>query len=163
MNAATTTPTFRHDRPALARLDLVCHSLSRFHRLANCMSAGGLGASREVRARLASRLATIYPLEVREFAGAAAGHIRAALLELAQEADQDTESDELGEWVRVHRGVDQLPQQERELFDLLLYWGMTESKVAALLGVSPHWIGFRWFEERLALHEAIRQEGIWVL
>jgi DNA-directed RNA polymerase specialized sigma24 family protein len=110
--------------------------------------------------RLADRLTTIYSLDVRDFAGAAAGHIRAALLELARGADTAAASDELLGWVRVHQGVESLPEEERELFDLLLYWGLTEAAVASVLGVSLPWVRVRWSEDRLTLHQAIRQEAV---
>jgi DNA-directed RNA polymerase specialized sigma24 family protein len=106
--------------------------------------------------RLAERLTTIHSLEVREFAVAAAGHIRAALLELARTALAEMPSDELWEWLRVHQGVEALPVGERELLDLLLYWGLSEARVAALLGISPGGVQVYWNETRLALQEAVQ-------
>jgi DNA-directed RNA polymerase specialized sigma24 family protein len=110
---------------------------------------------RQVMTGLAGRLAQIPPWQTREFAVAAARHIRATLLELARETPSSSASDEMLEWVRVHRGVGRLPEGERELFDLLLYWGMTEAEVAALLGVSHRTVRLRLCESRLAL----QQEG----
>jgi DNA-directed RNA polymerase specialized sigma24 family protein len=124
------------------------------------MFAGKPVPSREVADCLAHRLTSIYPLEVRYFAGTAAGHIRAALLDLAWGADTEPASDEIREWVRVHRGVDGLPERERELFDLLLYWGMKGAEVAALLGVPLARVRFRSWEGRVALHQSIRGEAL---
>jgi DNA-directed RNA polymerase specialized sigma24 family protein len=114
---------------------------------------------REVMTGLAGRLTEISPWEIREFATAAAGHIRATLLELALETPSSSASDEMLEWVRIHRGVDELPEDKRELFDLLLYWGMTEVEVAALLGVSHRTVGLRLCEGRLALQQAGASSG----
>ncbi len=154
MKAAPTPPSCS-GRPDPAPPHLVRHGLDRFRRLAGCMFTGEPVPSRDVMGRLAYRLRTIPSLEARGFAGAAAGHIRAALLELAWTAAVEPPSDELLEWVRVHRGVSRLPEPERELFDLLLYWGLNEAEVAALLGVSPAGVRVCWKEARLALHQAL--------
>jgi DNA-directed RNA polymerase specialized sigma24 family protein len=114
---------------------------------------------REVLTGLAGRLAQIPPWQTREFAVAAARHIRATLLEVAEQTARAAACDERLEWVRVHKGVGRLPEDDRELFDLLLYWGMREADVAALLGVSDRRVKLRWYESRLALQQAIQQEG----
>jgi DNA-directed RNA polymerase specialized sigma24 family protein len=119
------------------------------------MSTGGPAPSREALDRLADRLTAIDSLDVRDFAGAAAGHIRAALLTFARGAVTETPSDELLEWVRVHEGVEALAEEQRELFDLLLYWGLSEARVAALLGISPGGLRVCWAEARLALRQAV--------
>jgi DNA-directed RNA polymerase specialized sigma24 family protein len=80
-----------------------------------------------------------------------------ALIESTEAADAEPASDELLEWLRVHQGVETLPEDERELFDLLLYWGMREAEVAALLGVSARRVRIRWSECRLALDGAMRR------
>ncbi len=156
MNALPTRPSFSPHRDA-ARPHLVGHALERFRRLAACMFAGRHAPLREVTARLTRRLEAIYSFEVRDFAGSAAGHVRAALIESVQAADAEPAPDELLEWVRVHQGVETLPEDERELFDLLLYWGMREAEVAALLGVSARRVRMRWCECRLALDHAMRR------
>jgi DNA-directed RNA polymerase specialized sigma24 family protein len=119
------------------------------------MFAGEPVPAREVMDRLANRLITICSLDVRDFVVAAAGHIRAALLELARTVLAETPSDELREWLGVHQGVEALPAAERELFDLLLYWGLSEARVAALLGISPGGVRVCWNEARLVLHEVV--------
>jgi DNA-directed RNA polymerase specialized sigma24 family protein len=121
------------------------------------MFAGRHVSLREVTARLTRRLEAIRSLEVREFVGVVAGHVRAALIESAQAADAEPASDELLEWVRVHQGVETLPEDERELFDLLLYWGMREADVADLLGVSVRRVRIGRCAGRLALDHAMRQ------
>jgi DNA-directed RNA polymerase specialized sigma24 family protein len=114
----------------------------------------------EVMIRLGQRLTQIYPLEVRGFAGAAAQHMRAMLVELAQDTATDSASDELREWVRMHKSVEKLSDDERELFDLVLYWGMKPAKVAALLGISLDGVRLCWNEARLALEEVRRQDRV---
>jgi DNA-directed RNA polymerase specialized sigma24 family protein len=54
--------------------------------------------------------------------------------------------------------VGRLPEGERELFDLLLYWGMTEAEMPALLGVSRGRVRVRWNEARMALEQVLRQD-----
>jgi DNA-directed RNA polymerase specialized sigma24 family protein len=112
---------------------------------------------REVMTGLVEKLARIYSWQTREFAVAAARHIRATLLELAEETASASACDERLTWVQVHKSVDALAGEDRELFDLLMYWGMREAEVAALLGVSRGGVRVRWREARLVLREAVRR------
>jgi hypothetical protein len=156
MHVATPTPASCSRCPAWARPDLVRHGLDRFNRLAACMVEEGPNPGRGLQIRLAERLATIRPIEVRGFAGVAARHIRATLLDFARHTS--SASDEYREWVRIHQNVGSLPEGQRELFDLLLYWGMAESEVAALLGTSVSGARVCWDQARLALEQVLRRE-----
>lgn len=153
MHIAPTIPTFR---PPTTRSDLVRHGLDRFRRLAVCMVTEGPMPLRGLLSCLSERLTTIHAIEVRLFVGVAARHIRATLLELALQTASP--SYEWREWVRVHQEVGGLPGHQQELFDLLLYWGMKESEVASLLGMSPGGVRVCWNQARLALQRVLRQE-----
>jgi RNA polymerase sigma-70 factor (ECF subfamily) len=54
-------------------------------------------------------------------------------------------------WTEFHRQVDVLPEEDRELFDLLWYQGLEKSEVAALLGVTERTVNRRWVAARLSL------------
>jgi RNA polymerase sigma factor (sigma-70 family) len=52
--------------------------------------------------------------------------------------------------------VERLPDEEREIFDLLWYQGLSQAEAAALLHVSERTIKRRWQAARLKLHEALQ-------
>lgn len=64
----------------------------------------------------------------------------------------------LAAWTEFHRQIDQLPAEEREVFDLLWYQGLPQAEAASLLNVSERTIKRRWQSARLRLHEALRGE-----
>jgi RNA polymerase sigma-70 factor (ECF subfamily) len=70
-------------------------------------------------------------------------------------ADLTTEPSRLALWTEFHRHVDQLPEEEREVFDLLWYQGLTQIEAAQVLGVSDRTVKSRWRAARLRLHEAL--------
>jgi RNA polymerase sigma-70 factor (ECF subfamily) len=61
----------------------------------------------------------------------------------------------LAAWTEFHRRIEQLPQEERELFDLLWYQGLTQSEAAQVLGVAERTVNRRWVAARLKLGEAL--------
>ena len=64
----------------------------------------------------------------------------------------------LAAWAEFHAQAGALPEEEREVFDLLWYQGLSQAEAAALLGVSERTIKRRWQAARLWLHQAL--EGI---
>jgi RNA polymerase sigma-70 factor (ECF subfamily) len=70
-------------------------------------------------------------------------------------ADLTQEPGRLALWTEFHRQVDALPDEEREVFDLLFYQGLSQAEAAALVGVSDRTIKSRWRSARLRLHEAL--------
>ena len=51
-------------------------------------------------------------------------------------ADTTYEPGRLAEWTGFHAQVEALPEEEREVFDLLFYQGLPQAEAAAVLGVS---------------------------
>jgi RNA polymerase sigma-70 factor (ECF subfamily) len=96
----------------------------------------------------------------RRYAGrCAAGMLPAGLPEgdNALDALQD-EADEprrLAAWTEFHLRAGDLPEEEREVFDLLWYQGRCQAEAALLLGVSERTIKRRWQAARLLLHQAL--------
>ncbi|SRR6056297_20273 len=62
---------------------------------------------------------------------------------------------ELQAWSDFHECVDQLPDREREVFELLWYHEMKQDEVAELLGLSTRSIKRLWRAARLMLHERL--------
>ena len=69
------------------------------------------------------------------------------------EASQDHER--LAEWSEFHEKVEALTDQDREMFDLLWYQGMSQAEAAASLGVSERTVNRRWLSARLHLCDAV--------
>jgi RNA polymerase sigma-70 factor (ECF subfamily) len=130
--------------------------------------------------RLWTALQQVTPRSVSEFFGLAALQIRRELLDLARQhygpegqgahhatqvkedgtepvdvADTTHEPSQLALWSEFHQQVDALPDEERVVFDLVWYQGLTQGKAARLLGVSEPTLKRRWWSARRRLHEAL--------
>jgi RNA polymerase sigma factor (sigma-70 family) len=62
----------------------------------------------------------------------------------------------LAEWGEFHEQIGRLPEEEREVFDLLWYQGLTHAEAAELLQLSTKTIQRRWQAACLRLHEAMQ-------
>lgn len=134
--------------------------------------------------RLYLALAEIKPSSVRDFFRLAALHIRRELIDLArhyygpqglgtrqmtqhsaegyarspsayEQADTADEPSRLATWCEFHEQVARLPDEERELFDLLWYQGLAQAEAAELVGISERSLQRRWQMARLHLHRAL--------
>lgn len=118
----------------------------------------------EVLLDLSGTLTRITPRDVRHFLGLAGQRIRWKLLDLARRpppayeptngflADAvETTHDpvRLAEWAEVHSYIQELPEAERELFDLIFYQGVPQPVVARMLGIAYRTLKHRWQEARL--------------
>lgn len=70
----------------------------------------------------------------------------------------DKEPASIGEWTDFHERVEQLPDDEREVFSLLWYEGLTQDEAAAILEVTVRTIKRRWQNARLLMHRALEGE-----
>ena len=61
----------------------------------------------------------------------------------------------LAAWAEFHAQVALLPDEERELFDLLWYQDLSQSEAASLLSVSERTVKRRWASARLHLHKVL--------
>jgi RNA polymerase sigma-70 factor (ECF subfamily) len=134
--------------------------------------------------RLCRALETIHPTSVRSFLNLAAVQIRRELIDLARHYEGpkgpsrhymgQTETDDpaptpsppevstdtndpvrLATWTEFHDTVETLPEEEREVFNLLWYQGLSQREVASLLGVSERVARRRWRSARLKLHQLL--------
>jgi RNA polymerase sigma-70 factor (ECF subfamily) len=58
-------------------------------------------------------------------------------------------------WSDFHRRIEQLADEDREVFDLLWYQGLSQSEATDLLGVSRRTMIARWQGARLRLFDAL--------
>ncbi|HEY7329601.1 MAG TPA: sigma-70 family RNA polymerase sigma factor [Gemmataceae bacterium] len=118
--------------------------------------------------RLYRTIAKIRPPTVLAFFGLAARQIRWVLCDLARKhapAKRVSHTEEepeykggepsgLMEWTEFHERIDALPDEEREVFDLLFYQDVSQPDAAALLGISVRSVKRRWQKARLLLRGA---------
>lgn len=64
----------------------------------------------------------------------------------------------LAEWTRFHETVEALPDDDRSLFGMVWYLGLTQDEIADLLGCSPRTVRRRWDEAKQAFTQAFRAE-----
>jgi RNA polymerase sigma factor (sigma-70 family) len=137
------------------RLHLLCATLLHrsYPRLTqpplNLQADELLGAVAE---RLLKAMREARPRTVREFFALANRHMRWELNDLARRLDNQPAAVELSEWLvpapvssasglspaghRMLRAIGELPEEEREAFDLVRIQGMTQAEAAQVLGVS---------------------------
>ncbi len=121
--------------------------------------------------RLLKALRAARPQTVREFFGLANQHMRWELNDLARRLDNQPAFGELYEGialstpssvsklspngVRMLEAVDELPEEEREVFDLVRIQGMTQVEAGEVLGVSNKTVQRRLNRALLMLSEAL--------
>jgi RNA polymerase sigma-70 factor (ECF subfamily) len=135
--------------------------------------------------RLSRALEAATPPTARDFYRLAAAQIRRELIDLARHyygpqgagahhasqgpaasgaaplyeaADLSREPGRVGDWTEFHRQASSLPDEEREVFDLLFYQGLSQEEAATLLGVNVRTVKRRWQGARLKLYEALGGE-----
>jgi RNA polymerase sigma factor (sigma-70 family) len=131
--------------------------------------------------RLHRSLSHVHPDSTKSFFGLAATQIRRELIDLARHhygpegigANHHTDSGEaveksldgrsepnsLIEWTNFHSQVDRLSEEQREVFDLLWYKGLTQPEAAEVLGISLATLKRRWQSARLLMHAAMKGES----
>jgi len=70
-------------------------------------------------------------------------------------AESTNEPARLATWTEFHERVEGLPDEDRALFDLLWYQGLTQAEAGDILGVSERTVNTRWVKARLKLHRAL--------
>lgn len=140
----------------------------------------------EAATRLYRSLASVQPESARHFYNLAAAQIRRVLIDLARKhsgpeglgANLDTnavnaqsstpqvrhegvdpgEPTDLLQWAEFHAQIERLPEEEREVFSLLWYDGLTQEEAANALSTSVRTIKRRWQSARFLLARACRGE-----
>ena len=125
--------------------------------------------------RLHRTLASKQPANVREFYAWATRAIRCELIDLARHyygaegRGQHHQSDDgrlaagkpaleptsLEAWAKFHEAVESLPEQEREVVNLLWYEELGQAEAADVLGISLATLKRRWQAARITLREKL--------
>ena len=71
---------------------------------------------------------------------------------------QTGEPDSLQSWELFHETVDQLPEEEREVFQLVWYGGMQQQEIASLLEISNRTVQRRLYRGRRIIVAAMQGE-----
>ncbi len=129
--------------------------------------------------RLHATVTKLKPVTTRALMALALQHIRWALGDLARELHQkkwqipaieshqgfseppdlDGEPQSLLEWQNFHEMVEQLPTEEKEVFDAIFYGGARQEEVAEMLQVSTRTVKRRWRAARILLLKKL--DGDW--
>jgi RNA polymerase sigma factor (sigma-70 family) len=80
------------------------------------------------------------------------GELRAKVDEAAQRLEP---SDSLESWTRLHTAAGELPKEERDVFHLSWYMGLTQADIAEVTGLSVRTVKRRWEAAKLALVTAM--------
>jgi RNA polymerase sigma-70 factor (ECF subfamily) len=70
--------------------------------------------------------------------------------------DDDTGPDPLASWTEFHEQIERLPDEDREVFDLLWYQGLSQAEAGKVLGISERTVKRRWQAARLRLYQSLR-------
>lgn len=128
--------------------------------------------------RLHAAVTKLKPETTRALMSLALQHIRWALRDLARELRRkakelplegsegvpakeihwDGEPHTLLEWQAFHEMVEQLPLEEKQVFDAVFYGGASQEEVAEMLGISTRTVKRRWRAARTLLHEKLQGE-----
>jgi RNA polymerase sigma factor (sigma-70 family) len=140
----------------------------------------------EATTRLHRSLADVLPESPRHFYNLAATHVRRVLIEMARRhfgpmgigsnhdtdaladgrlarhdpADLTGEPSSIVEWTEFHEQVEALPDEEREVFTLTWYEGMSQGEIANLLGIGIRTVKRRWQFARCLLGKSLQGESL---
>lgn len=135
--------------------------------------------------RLHRALGSVVPNDTQHFLRLAALQVRRELLDLARRhgcadsfaANHETNSlpggnggqqvdwaedhasepvDHLADWARFHELAEDLPDDQRELFDMVWYIGLSQDEIANLLGCSTRTVRRRWEETKRRFSDVFR-------
>jgi RNA polymerase sigma factor (sigma-70 family) len=74
---------------------------------------------------------------------------------LGEPSDTTHDPIRLASWTEFHGWIETLNDEDRELFDLLWYQGLTQAEAAGVLGVAERTVHRRWVAARLNLHRVL--------
>jgi RNA polymerase sigma-70 factor (ECF subfamily) len=129
--------------------------------------------------RLWQALKQVTPESPRHFFNLAAMHIRHVVIDMARHykarplpqilpagsastgqprcdpSDSTYDPRRLSEWAEFHEKISELPDEEREMFNLLWYHKLTQAEAAQVLGVDEKTVRRHWQAARLLLRERL--------
>jgi RNA polymerase sigma-70 factor (ECF subfamily) len=163
--------------------ELAQRMLRRFHKVHRWEETDDVFA--EAMVRLHRSLAGVQLESARHFYNLAAAQIRRVLIDMARKhfgpegvgANQESqlrgsesqteradcqavdrsEPADLLQWAEFHERIDRLPAEEREVFGLLWYDGLSQADAAAILNTSVRTIKRRWQTARFLIAEGFEE------
>ena len=133
--------------------------------------------------KLHRSLEVVQPESARDFYNLAATQIRRVLIDLArryygpeglganyesaamdsddkvlaryEKVDVEGKPGSLMEWTEFHAKVEELPEEQREVFGVLWYGGLSQKEAVEALGISERTLRRRWRSARVFLYEAM--------
>lgn len=140
----------------------------------------------EAVSRLNQSLKSAHPTSVQDFFNLAALQIRRVLIDLGRRYygprglgtnqspepssppgsppdpcdDRASEPANLMEWTEFHQHVESLPAEEKEVFNLLWYAGLSQEEACQTLNISERTLRRRWFRARMMLNRACHGEPL---
>lgn len=79
---------------------------------------------------------------------------------LATDPSPSQQAAKCEEWEQLHAQIEALPQEQRDVVDLVWLHGLSHDEAAVSLGVSERTIRRRWVRARLTLHHALAALGV---
>jgi len=65
----------------------------------------------------------------------------------------------VAEWTEMHRVIESLPPESKEMFDLLWYHDLSQEEAAKIVGISVRQVKRRWREAKLLLAERMQGDA----
>ena len=153
-------------------LKLARHMLRSFPEARSLADTNDVGQSAAI--RLCRSIASQVPQTARDYFRIAAYHMRLELIDLTRKVragrirvadfsadsmtpdqiaqDSTLDPEQLAMWTEFHEHVQKMPDEIREVFDLIWYDELSSEEVAGLLGVSLRTVQRRWRQALLELH-----------
>ncbi|MCA8988335.1 MAG: sigma-70 family RNA polymerase sigma factor [Planctomycetaceae bacterium] len=70
-----------------------------------------------------------------------------------------TDPRRVAEWTEMHRVIESLPDESREMFDLLWYHELSQEEAAQIVGISVRQVKRRWRDAKLMLAEKMQGDA----
>jgi RNA polymerase sigma factor (sigma-70 family) len=77
-----------------------------------------------------------------------------------EQAEAEDNSSRLAFWTEFHQEIDRLPDDDREVFDLLWYQGLSQAEAAKALGISERTVKRRWQSAKMQLTRSLRSQPL---
>ena len=75
-----------------------------------------------------------------------------------ERAETISDPSSMQEWGEFHTSVNELPEQQREVFELVWYHELSQPEIAELLGISTRQVKRIWRSAKLSLYEQLNGE-----
>ena len=77
----------------------------------------------------------------------------------SEPADTTFNPEKISLWTEFHDAADQLPEREKQVFDLIWYHGLNQSEAAEILQISERQLRRYWHSARIRLNQQLGHSG----